>query len=280
MERLQEVCASSQKYRKKEPPLMNVVYSEEGNEEVAAAARAALSQPGADPAAVYRLVIGAARRDGLDRIHPCIDAVLLPSVSADTIVDADKRETVLHELLSRQHPPPLAAQAEHPQVSLQALLDRGATPDLQDASGNTALHLLVVRVAKEKAFPDLDPRLVMQLSDPDQLYRDDERIDFLEGVGTALVRAGWSLDLPNAKGRTPRRLLQLSHHIAEAKREALRRSLEHSIELAADMAGPGARNEADGLRLQNQRQLERVDRMQAVLARLQGLAPQPAAAPA
>lgn len=53
--------------------------SEEGNEEVAAAARAALSQPGADPAAVYRLVIGAARRDGLDCIHPCIDAVLLPS---------------------------------------------------------------------------------------------------------------------------------------------------------------------------------------------------------
>ncbi len=71
-----------------------------------------------------------------------------------------------------------------------------------------------------------------------------------------------------------------SRHPSQAKREALRRSLEHSIELAADMAGPGARNEADGLRLQNQRQLERVDRMQAVLARLQGLAPQPAAAPA
>ncbi len=145
--------------------------------------------------------------------RPMTPAIVLPllgaGVSADTIVDADKRETVLHELLSRQHPPPLAAQAEHPQVSLQAVLDRwgvpasrqhdvglgasregwcsgqdfsvsvpccqkallaltpplcrGATPDLQDASGNTALHLLVVRVAKEKAFPDLDPRLVMQV---------------------------------------------------------------------------------------------------------------------
>lgn len=64
----------------------------------------------------------------------------------------------------------------------------------------------------------LTPYFTVQLSDPDQLYRDDERIDFLEGVGTALVRAGWSLDLPNAKGRTPRRLLQLSHHIAEVRR--------------------------------------------------------------
>lgn len=165
---------------------------------------------------------------------------------------------------------------------------RGATPDLQDASGNTALHLLVVRIAKEKIFPDLEPEMAFnvrptaaaaaefaafahqpsfvsstaapgagleawggalssapwdssakesavsavhratrapccarhaaQIYDQDLMYRDDDRIEFLEGVGSALVRAGWSLDLPNGKGRTVRRLLQLSHHIAEVGR--------------------------------------------------------------
>lgn len=256
---------------------MDVMYSEEGAKELAAAARDALAQPGADPAAVYRLVVGAMRRDGLDWFHPCIDAALLPSVTADTDIDAEEGETVLHELLGRQFPPPLEAREEHPQVSLQALLDRGATPDLQDARGNTALHLLVVRIAKEKAFPDLDPSLAMHVSDPDFLYRDDRRIGYLEAVGTALVRAGWSLDLPNGKGRTVQRLLQLSHHIAEAKREALRRSLAQSIEVASEFAGPRAHTEAEALRRQNQRQLERVDRMQAVLAQLQGLLPPPAA---
>ncbi|KAL4443835.1 hypothetical protein ABPG75_011572 [Micractinium tetrahymenae] len=277
MEQLREVCANSRQHRRKNPPAMEVIYSEEVYEQLAAAARAALAEPNANPAEVYRLVTDAMRRDSLDDIDPCIDAVLLPSVTADAVINAEKGETVLHELLSRSFPPPLQAGAEHPAVSLQALLDRGATPDLQDATGNTALHLLVVRIAKEKLFPDLEPGMVMHVSDPDMLYRDDERIEFLEGVGTALIRAGWSLDLPNGKGRTARRLLQLSHHIAEAKREALRRSMERSVELAEEMAGPGARSEAAGLRQQNRLQLERVDRMQAVLARLQGMVPPPAA---
>lgn len=253
---------------------MEVIYSDEGYDELADAARAALAQPGgADPAEVYRLVTGAMRRDGLDHFEPCIDAVLLPSVTADTIVDAGKRETVLHDLLSRDFPPPLVAEAEHPLVSLQSLLDRGATPDLQDASGNTALHLLVVRIAKEKIFPDLEPEMAFNVYDQDLMYRDDDRIEFLEGVGSALVRAGWSLDLPNGKGRTVRRLLQLSHHIAEAKRGALRRGLRQAIALAGH-----SQADAQRLQQQTQRQQERVDRMQAVLARLQELAPAPAPA--
>lgn len=45
-------------------------------------------------------------------------------MTADTDIDAEEGETVLHELLGRQFPPPLEAREEHPQVSLQALLDR------------------------------------------------------------------------------------------------------------------------------------------------------------
>lgn len=80
--------------------------SEEGAKELAAAARDALAQPGADPAAVYRLVVGAMRRDGLDWFHPCIDAALLPSGGGEGV---QAWQAVWKPLSSRPMPPALAS---------------------------------------------------------------------------------------------------------------------------------------------------------------------------
>jgi len=56
--------------------------------------------------------------------------------------------------------------------------------------------------------------------DPEYLFNDDQRVDYLESVGMALLRAGWSLDLPNSRGRSVRALLQEAQSVAKVREEA------------------------------------------------------------
>ena len=49
------------------------------------------------------------------------------------------------------------------------------------------------------------------------MHCDDERTDHLKWLGTVLLRAGWSLDLPNAHRRTARQLPRVGQQYARAK---------------------------------------------------------------
>lgn len=208
---------------------------------------------------------------------------------------------------------------------------RGATPDLQDAQGSTALHLLIVRTVKEKFWPDLEPEAAFQVAcfflnlflklvcrrlacclgavprpalpttipaaqmpplpaclqscnhasvparllscsccvqgvNLDDMYRDDERTDYLEGLGTVLLRAGWSLDLPNARGRTARQLLRVGQQHARAKRA----KAEH---VAAGRSGFAAYFGSADIQQQILRQVARAKRLERVLQDLENVQP-------
>lgn len=102
-------------------------------------------------------------------------------------------------------------------ISLRQFLDRGATPDLLDSGGNSALHLLLAGVASETMFPDASGAAVLQVRDVEDMFGDADRVHYLDTVGRALMQAGWSMDLPNRKGNTCAKLLQLCRSRLESK---------------------------------------------------------------
>lgn len=125
---------------------------------------------------------------------------------------------------------------------VEALLHRGATPDLQNASGDTALHLVLRKSsgACRRKYSHGTVRTVFDAGADDELwFDDDERVALVSRTAAAvrlwraLVAAGWSPQVPNAAGETPLQLLRLareqaaqltertSSHYTKRKREAL-----------------------------------------------------------
>ncbi|EFN54842.1 expressed protein [Chlorella variabilis] len=250
---------------------------------------------GADPAAVYGLVSETCTQC-VDYMSQELHNTLMQRMHPDTLIDRFNGKTVLHELLGRTHPPALVAGLDWegvPQTTLEEVLDRherlgpdphldrppsnrasagtdmawaaGATPDLRDAEGNTALHLVVVNACRDEQgyFPDLAPHLAFHVRKLQDLYRDEERVDYLEGAGTALLRRGWSLDLPNRDGLTVRQALAEAQGLARSKRVRWQR-------LAAEQrpVGPGA---ASDMHQGAQHLLQQADRMERVLLQLANL---------
>lgn len=103
----------------------------------------------------------------------------------------------------------------------------------------------------------------LQVRKLQDLYRDEERVDYLEGAGTALLRRGWSLDLPNRDGLTVRQALAEAQGLARSKRVRWQR-------LAAEQrpVGPGA---ASDMHQGAQHLLQQADRMERVLLQLANL---------
>jgi hypothetical protein len=104
------------------------------------------------------------------------------------------------------------------QERVEALLARGATPDLQDAQGDTALHVVLRKASQacRRKYPPV--RLVRTVFDAgadDELWFDDDEWERLLSRTTsaarlwrALVAAGWSPHARNAAGEAPLDLLR------------------------------------------------------------------------
>lgn len=132
-------------------------------------------------------------------------------------------QTLLQRLQDLQKTIPAQHHAACGSVTLAELLKRGATPDLSDASENTALHMVVACMVSKKHFPD--PAVAGQQQQPDadgidsskrngtsktagaaqqqQLEDNDAaRAAYAAAVFTALLRAGWDPAVRNANGYT------------------------------------------------------------------------------
>jgi ankyrin repeat protein len=106
------------------------------------------------------------------------------------------------------------------QERVEALLARGATPDLQDAQDDMALHVVLRKasqVCRRKYAPQLGRfvRTVFDAGADDELWFDDDECERLLSRTTAaarlwhaLVAAGWSPHARNAAGETPLDLLR------------------------------------------------------------------------
>ena len=119
---------------------------------------------------------------------------------------------------------------------MEALLRRGATPDLQDKSGDTALHLVLrkssVPCRRKYSHPPGCVLTVFDAGADDELwFDDDERVCLKSRTAAAvrlwraLVAAGWSPLAPNAAGETPL--------------ELLRSAREHAVQLTERAASIG-----------------------------------------
>jgi hypothetical protein len=109
-------------------------------------------------------------------------------------------------------------------VTLAELLRQGATPDLPDGSGNTALHMVVACMVSKKHYPDSsvqgrgttlqdpqsadgdsgsadDPSTAAAAAGPQQLDdHDAARAAYAAGAFFALLRAGWNPAIRNSNG--------------------------------------------------------------------------------
>jgi hypothetical protein len=127
----------------------------------------------------------------------------------------------LHHAIPPQHHPACGS------VTLAELLRQGATPDLPDGSGNTALHMVVACMVSKKHFPDSTVRgrgtslqdtqsadgdicgadnpstavAASAAADPQQLDdHDAARAAYATAAFLALLRAGWNPAIRNSNG--------------------------------------------------------------------------------
>lgn len=153
----------------------------------------------------------------------------------------EQSEAILQKLQELQHTIPAQHHAACGSVTLAELLHRGASPDLPDSSGNTALHMIAACMIRKRHFPD--PQVVGQTSnqhnqgagtDPNteaftsskgssaqtastaaagggqqqQLEDNDAaRAAYAAAAFTALVRTGWDPAVRNSNGYTVSDLL-------------------------------------------------------------------------
>jgi hypothetical protein len=161
------------------------------------------------------------------------------STSADNkqqdILQLDqKSELVLQKLQELQRSIPAQHHAACGSVTLAELLRRGASPDLQDSSGNTVLHMIAACMIRKKHFPDppvAGPGKTQHSAageptaagakgsstgagstaargQPQQLDDNDAaRAAYGAAVFTALLRAGWDPAVRNFNGFTVSDLL-------------------------------------------------------------------------
>lgn len=151
------------------PPEMTPAWEDSYDKELMAATQTALDA-GTDPQAVYKLLERIAAVD-LEMLPPkymaaCINAGLSP----DTDVGG---ESLLHNLINHPFPPPLNPPEDSPAAAvavlkqlppgrnpaagtatLNELLARKPRPNLEDAAGNTAMHMLVACMVQKVHFPD------------------------------------------------------------------------------------------------------------------------------
>jgi hypothetical protein len=147
-------------------------------------------------------------------------------------------ESLLHRLLQNPRPPPIrgldlctaeiranssgtaaakdaatdAAKSEPLATTLDELLARKATPDLQDVSGNTALHLLVACMVQRISFPDTSAMEMEEASASGQPEvsgedHDAERAQYALAAFHMLLEAGWTTDAANKREHTPMDLI-------------------------------------------------------------------------
>lgn len=141
-------------------------------------------------------------------------------------------QTVLRHLQDLQHSIPAQHHPACGSTTLAELLRRGATPNLTDSSGNTALHMVVACMVSKKHFPDpsvVDQRRALQQQQqqsededgpaqpqsngstdgtqtpagPKQLDDNDKaRAAYGSAAFIALLQAGWDPAVRNANGYT------------------------------------------------------------------------------
>jgi hypothetical protein len=147
-----------------------------------------------------------------------------PAEDPSQDADGQHTEALLQRLQDLQKTIPAQHHAACGSVTLAELLKRGATPDLSDASENTALHMVVACMVSKKHYPDpavagqqqpeavdinsssadgasntatAPPQQQQQLED-----NDAARAAYAAAVFTALLRAGWDPAVRNANGYT------------------------------------------------------------------------------
>jgi hypothetical protein len=149
-----------------------------------------------------------------------------PDNKQQDILQLDQQsEFVLKHLQDLQRSIPAQHHAACGSVTLAELLRRGASPDLQDSSGNTVLHMIAACMIRKKHFPD--PPVAGQANSqhsaageptaagakggstaaaggpPQQLDDNDAaRAAYGAAVFTALLRAGWDPAVRNFNGFT------------------------------------------------------------------------------
>lgn len=154
-----------------------------------------------------------------------------PDSEQQDVLQLDQQsESVLQHLQELQRSIPAQQHAACASVTLAELLRRGASPDLQDSSGNTVLHMIAACMIRKKHFPD--PPVAGQASGqhsaageptaaagakgssaqdvstaaggrPQQLDDNDAaRAAYGAAVFIALLRAGWDPAVRNFNGFT------------------------------------------------------------------------------
>lgn len=135
--------------------------------------------------------------------------------------DQDAADQQEHALMQRlqdlQASIPAQRHAACGSVTLAELLRRGATPDLCDSSGNTALHMIVACMVSKKHFPDPgvagqdasmqeqgDARGASNSGQPQEQLGDNDAARAAYGAAAfaALLRAGWDPAVRNGNGYT------------------------------------------------------------------------------
>ena len=199
-----------------------------------AACEAAL-QAGVDPDKAFPMVLKVAF-DNVNTLPWNLEKLFIESgLGPDVDVSG---ESLLHRLLQNPRPPPIrgldlctaeiradnssttatkdapsSAAAEPLTTTLDELLARGATADLQDVNGNTALHMVVACLVQRINFPDTSAMEMEEAgssSGQPEVSGDDhdgERAQFALAAFHMLLEAGWSVDTSNRHEHTPMDLI-------------------------------------------------------------------------